>query len=248
MVAIAIAIVAPVAAAGFAVMGIRIGRCSRGRTGAALAADALPASPSWASASAGAVAGEQVRRSPPMPPPLRRARPSRFVSARPAAHTPRRLHRAGFPGVDFPIALPRISGYLDALRRFGSTPHASMMQRARACAEPAFSTTWEDFRRRWTPPSCLTESLLRRTARVLQRTVVKPLESWKFFLRGSLENRHGRAEVLQGSVESGPGFPGEPRILAGNSLEQRPSQPVLAAGARQVRLSPAECAGLPASR
>ena len=41
---------------------------------------------------------------PPMSPALRRARPSRFVSARPAAHTPRQLRSAGFSGVDFPIA------------------------------------------------------------------------------------------------------------------------------------------------
>ena len=42
--------------------------------------------------------------SPPMSPALRRARPYRFVSARPAAQAPRRLRSAGFSGVDFPIA------------------------------------------------------------------------------------------------------------------------------------------------
>ena len=39
-----------------------------------------------------------------MPPARCQARPSRFVPARPAAHTPRRLRSAGFSGVDFPIA------------------------------------------------------------------------------------------------------------------------------------------------
>ena len=46
----------------------------------------------------------------------------------------------------------------------GLTPHASVMQRAHARADPAFSTTLGNFQRLPTPDSCLTECMLQDTA------------------------------------------------------------------------------------
>ena len=76
-----------------------------------------------------AVASAQVRTAPPELPAACYARLPAAPAASPATHSPWRLPSAGFPGVDSPIALPRIRGYLDALRRFGFTPDASLMQR-----------------------------------------------------------------------------------------------------------------------
>ena len=76
-----------------------------------------------------AVASAQVRTAPPPPPAACCARLPAAPPAPPATHSPWRLPSAGFAGVDSPVALPRIHGCLYALRRFGFTPDASLMQR-----------------------------------------------------------------------------------------------------------------------
>ena len=65
-----------------------------------------------------------LRTLPSAPPAACCARLPAAPAAPSATQSPWRLLSAGFPGVDSPFALPRIRGYLDALRRFGLTPDA----------------------------------------------------------------------------------------------------------------------------
>ena len=167
-----------------------------------------------------------------------RLRPRQRAAHRCLRLRPRRpplKRRGGFPPPGSPASIPpwkmqpKVCLRRACARRF-LTPHASMMLMAHARAEPAFSTTWRDFRRLLASRYCLAETLLRRTARVPWRTVVKTLESLEFFRHGSLENRPGQATVLQGSADSGQNLSGEARRTGSNFPGEAPFQPVGAAG------------------
>jgi len=140
VVAVAIAIIGRVAGAGFAVIGLRGSLRSRGHVGAAVAADA--AVTALDTSSLRSVADNA--HSSAVTAPIRRSRQLRFP-------------------IEYAV---RSALSLRRSRRF-STPHAGPLPMVHARAEPAFSTTYGDFERLRTPDCCLTESLLRRTARVL---------------------------------------------------------------------------------
>ena len=94
----------------------------------ALARLLLRSAPALRSAPRRALLSAPVRTAPPPPPAACCARLPAAPAAPPATHSPWRLPSAGFAGVNSPFALPRIRGFLDAGRRFGFTPHASLMQ------------------------------------------------------------------------------------------------------------------------
>ena len=124
--------------------------------------------------------------------------------------------RGGFPppGSPAPISrspVRRDSGFRPAGAGFGSTPHASMMQRAHARVEPAVSRSFGASRCLPAPASCWTESLLWRTA-------LNPLESLdfpqggfsgepRFPPRTSPENRRFRAALLWRTAPHAPASP-----------------------------------------
>ena len=149
MVAIAIAIIARVAVAGFVVIGLRDSRRSRGRVGADAAADAAVFALDTSS--------------------FRRVADN--AHSRAVAAPIRRSRRLRFPienAVRSALSLRRS-------RRF-PTPHASTMQVAHARAEPAFSTTYGDIGRLRTPDSCWTECMLQDTACRLRSLRAYPIE------------------------------------------------------------------------
>ncbi len=103
----------------------------------------------------------------------------------------------------------------------GLTPHASLMQRAHARAQPAFSTTWEDLGRLRAPDSCLTECMLPGAACMLQSIRAYRLEFAQIF-RGS---RPGAYTGFTGAYgDPRQSIHGNPRSIRRISPEHTPGR------------------------